>query len=185
MCLTQLLFQLSISDSIPTCGENFTLNSLNSSKYLLNGDYIWIQCSVNFRGFLTPTIEWIEYGRHLGPDGRIVTGEAELTRIPNRSVTSNIAVNSSRDGSWFACKIYFSKFDGTYNVTAGNVPNFTYIWNSSVITLSFSSSESVSTTVDSLESSTDVRTTREVIERQSSTDWCKLFCVIIWVTNTC
>src|SRR6218665_924842 len=152
MFLTQPLFKLSISDSIPTCEENFTMNSLNSSKFLLSGDYIRLQCRVSFRGFWTPTIEWIEYGRHLGPNGRIVTEEAELTRIPNRIVTSNltIAANSSRDGSWFACRLYFAKYDGMYNMTAINVPNFTYTWTSSVITLSYEY-EYGSTTLDAME----------------------------------
>ena len=180
------MFQLSISDSIPTCEENFKLNSLNSSKYLLNGDYIWMQCSVSFRGFWTLTLKWIEYGRHLWPDGKRITEGVEVTRIPNRIVTSNltVTVNSSRDGSRFACKIYFSKYDGMYRMNATNVPGFTYIWTSSVITLSLSSSESVTTTSNPFES-TSIHTTREDFQWQSSTHWCKLFCIIIlWVTNT-
>lgn len=148
-------------------------------RTLLSDDYvqIWMQCNVTFRGFWAPTLVWIEYGGHLGPEGRNITKEAELTRIPNRIVTSNltISVNSSRNWAQFVCRIYFAKYDEMYNMTASNVPNFTYTWTSSGVGLSFSSHEYGSTSLDAMELSTVTRVVLGDLAEKSSTEWCKLF----------
>src|SRR6218665_3956325 len=100
-----------------------------------------MRCSVNFRGNLTPTMEW----RQLGGPGdidehyRIVAEMAETTVIPDTSIRSTlpIVLESNYNATFFICKTYF-QWDNTSTTkfTATNATDYSYTWKSSVIIIS-------------------------------------------------
>lgn len=156
------------AESLPVCESNLTRSNYHS---LVDGDHIWIKCNVDFRGFWAPSMEWNQHGGDFGPQGNRVTDGIETVISPRQSITSKltIAVNSSEDGFYYSCKLYFVKYNGTQVTTAKNVPNFTYTWNSSVIYVSHSSAESDVPETDAVASSAVTSST----EKSSNVDWCK------------
>ena len=144
---------LSFPDSLPVCESNLTKNY---SYSLIEGDHIFIQCNINFRGFWAPSVEWTQHGDNSKPEGEPVADGVEQLRNPSQSITSTltIAVQSSADGFYYSCKLYFVKYNGIEVTTAKNVPNFTYTWNSSVTQHIFSA-------------------TSPTTETSSSVYWCK------------
>ena len=119
-----IIIVVNFSESLPLCESNLMRNEPQS---LTEGDRIWIQCSMNFRGFWEPTVEWIQHGDEFRSEGRSITDGIETTITPNQSVTSNVtvAIKSTTVGSYYSCNIYFVRHNGTPITTANNVPNFT------------------------------------------------------------
>src|SRR6218665_1729942 len=73
---------------------------------------------------------------------REVGGVIENETISNSRVTSSLTVSrdSLEDGTFFSCRIYFErKSDGILIMNATNVPDFVYVWNSSVYNIVTSS----------------------------------------------
>src|SRR6218665_1079863 len=113
---------LSATESTPFCDTN-----LNGGDSLTDGDRIWMRCSVRFRGYWTPSMEWRHHTE--SKDGQIVTAD-EAVENENFNITSKISIvfNSSISGSFFSCKIYFSTKKHTRQANATNTPNFSYVW---------------------------------------------------------
>src|SRR6218665_1396649 len=101
-----IIIVVNFSESLPFCESNLMRNNPQS---LTEGDRIWIQCSMQFRGFWEPTLEWIQHGEEFGSEGKNITHGIETTITPNQSVTSNltVAIKSSTVESYYSCKIYF------------------------------------------------------------------------------
>lgn|SRR6218665_1640118 len=96
-----------------------------------------MQCNLNFRGFWAPTMQWTRHDGDGLADGtnREVGGVIKMQTIPNSNVTSSLTVSrdSLGEGTFFSCRIYFErKSDGILIMNATNVPDFVYVWNSSV-----------------------------------------------------
>jgi len=89
-------------------------------------------------------MEWTQHGGDFASQGNRVTDGIETMISPSQSVTSKltIAANTSTDDSYYSCKTYFTRYTGTLQTTANNVPSFSYTWNSSVIYESQSSTQS-------------------------------------------
>ena len=141
ICKLCMLVWYNYVESLPLCESNFTRSNSHS---LIDGDQIWIQCSVDFRGFWEPSVEWAQHGEDFGPEGKTVTDGIETMTSPSHSVTSRltIAINASAQGFHYSCKIYFARYNGTLLTTAKNVPSFTYTWNSSLIFITHSPTQS-------------------------------------------
>src|SRR6218665_3426856 len=95
----------------------------------MEGSRIWMRCSVKFRGYWTPSMEW----RHHREDenGRAIAVD-EVVEIENCNVTTtiNIILNSSTNNSYFSCKIFFAIQKHRRLANATNVLDFNYLWKS-------------------------------------------------------
>lgn len=136
LCLRYLIILTCFVESQPVCKANLTADG---NKSLTVGDSIWLRCSVAFRGFWTPTMQWIRHSGN-GDIGNVVTRGVEMVRLPNTSVTStlDIKVDSSMKGVLFSCRTYFTQYDGiqlSLDDIANNIPNFNYTWNSEAVAL--------------------------------------------------
>src|SRR6218665_2997549 len=107
-----------------------------------------MRCSLNVRGFWAPIMHWMQHNSNGIADWKAqnVTAAIKSQTIPNSHVTSSLTVG--RDSLWkrsfFSCRIYFQrKFDGILIMNATNVPDFVYVWNSSVYNNVPSSSRTV------------------------------------------
>jgi len=95
----------------------------------MEGSRIWMRCSVIFRGYWTPSMEW----RHHREDenGRVIAvDEVVENENCNFTTTINIILNSSTNNSYFSCKTYFAIQKHRRLANATNVPDFNYIWKS-------------------------------------------------------
>lgn len=126
---------LKFVESAPICETIFTTtdnDSLSVSRHLL------MRCSITFRGFWTPTLEWRRHdgnGNNSRVWKKITDATVEVSRFTNNTITSTLAVriNESEKYSHFSCQISFANYDGNdKSVTATNVPDFFYFWNSDV-----------------------------------------------------
>lgn len=118
---------------MPNCTSNYT----NDNDSSVDSEAIKMQCSLNYRGFWAPTMHWTQHNIDGIEDvkSQKVIGITESQTISNSHVTSSLTVNidSLGTGTFFSCRIFFEKkFDGILTMNATNVPDFIYIWNSSV-----------------------------------------------------
>src|SRR6218665_1300177 len=67
ICKLCMLVLYNFVESLPVCESNLTENNSHS---LIDGDHIWIECNINFRGFWAPSMEWIQHGGDFGPEGK-------------------------------------------------------------------------------------------------------------------
>jgi len=117
------------SESQPKC-----VTTLTAKTSLEVGDYIWMQCRVNFTGNWAPTMEWRQHQVNTDiNEGRLVSDVAEVIR--NSSITSTLVVliDSTNYGSYYSCRTFFTWHNGKLRTNATNIPDFnhTYIanWN--------------------------------------------------------
>src|SRR6218665_3833897 len=97
-----------------------------------------MECSVSFRGFWTPTVEWRQHSRDGNAIGKLTERDGvELVAIADSKVSSTLtfAISSSANGSFFSSRFYFTRDNAKDQVTATNIPTYSYNWSSDVITL--------------------------------------------------
>ena len=122
----------------PFCKDNI---STDDNVTLEEGDVVWMRCSVNFRGNLTPIMAWRQLGGsgEIDERGNVSDGAVEITVNPDSNVTSTLTleIKSTYNATFFTCRTYF-QWDNTSssNSTATNAPDYSYTWNSSVIIIS-------------------------------------------------
>ena len=95
------------------------------------GDYIWMQCRVNFSGNWAPTMEWRQHQINADiNEGRLVSIVADTVVIQNSSITSTLIVliDSTNYDSYYSCRTYFTWHNGKLKTNATNVPDFNYTW---------------------------------------------------------
>jgi len=75
-------------------------------------------------------MEWRRHGED-NQNGQIVTAD-KVEESENFHVISTIIIifNSSINGSFFSCKIYFSTQKPRLHANASNTPDFNYVWKS-------------------------------------------------------
>src|SRR6218665_1584627 len=124
-----------LSESDPFCQTNFTAED---NVTLTDDNIIWMKCSVNFRGMWSPTVEW---KRHIvkdkdgKDDKRSVLHGVTTAIVVNSRVTSTlIYVSGSSKAAYFSCRIFFQWHNGSVDVTATNLPTYTYTWKSPRLT---------------------------------------------------
>ena len=109
---------------------------MEDNSTLTKGDVIWMQCSVNFRGMWTPTVEWkqhIEDDEQGEDDQEVVLHGVSTITVLNSSVTSTftyVSGPSKTRPTYFSCRIFFQWHNINVNATANNLPNYTYTWKS-------------------------------------------------------
>ena len=88
-----------------------------------------MRCSVIFRGYWTPSMEWSQHGEE--ENGRVREVD-EVVDNGNCNVTTtiNIIFNSSTNNSYFSCKTYFAIQKHRCLANATNAPDFNYLWKS-------------------------------------------------------
>ena len=121
---------MSSTETEPLCETNLT-NSQNG--ILEEGAVVWMRCRVKFRGIWTPTLEW-SLNEDNGETEQI-TG-ANVVTFPNVNISSTLTIllNATRNSFYFACKIYFTPVSNIEMMTANNIPDYTYIWKSPMVT---------------------------------------------------
>lgn len=130
-----------------------------------------MRCTVKFRGYWPPSMEWRRHGED-NKNGQIVTAD-EVEESENFNITSAISIifKSSINGSFFSCKIYFSAQKPRLHANASNTPDFSYVWKSPEITktqANYPTSHHASLTTTPLET-----------KHNSSTNICKCCWIII------
>lgn len=127
------------TETEPNCSSNYTLN-LNTT---VNEEIsVRLRCTVNFRGYLVPDVEW---RTHKGyeetfEEDEEMTNLADTIIIMNSSITSGLTVvlSSNTNSLSYSCKIYFRSVNNTETMNADNAPNFsyTYIWKMPAVDIS-------------------------------------------------
>lgn|SRR6218665_1939405 len=122
-------------ESDPFCETNLS----HSENNIFEADtHIWMRCTVNVRGSWTPTLEWRLHGCNGETDEETtdLTALTNVVIVPNVNISSTLTIplNTTSNSSYYSCKIYFSSVSKIQTLTANNTPNYTYIWNSPLVT---------------------------------------------------
>lgn|SRR6218665_868148 len=123
----------SAADREPLCNSNSTVQlPLSATRHV--EIYMWMSCTVSFRGNLVPEIEWRQ---HEGDGDDFVEGH-EITHLAdtvinrNSNVTTELTVvfsSNSNEALSYSCKIYyFGPVNESQMVTATNAPNYSYTY---------------------------------------------------------
>ena len=130
-------FVLTFTEAEPSCETNLSTSENNTFE---EGTYIWISCTVNFRGNWTPTIEWRlsegNGGTEADEEPTDLTDLADNEIVPIAGLTSTltIALAATNNSSYYVCKIYFPSVNNSELVTATNSPDYSFVWKSPKVT---------------------------------------------------
>ena len=130
---------LTSTEAEPTCETNLSTSENNTFE---EGTYLWMRCTVNFKGSWTPTIEWRLYegngGTETDEEPTDLTDRANAEVFPNANISSTliIALAATSNSSYYSCKIYFPSvgLNNSELVTARNSPDYSFIWTSPLVT---------------------------------------------------
>ena len=154
----------------PFCEDSI---STEANVTLEEGDDVWMRCSVNFRGNLTPIMEWRQFGRSGETDERddVINGVVEINPDGNINSTLTLVIKSTYNATFFTCRTYF-QLDNTSstNSTAINAPIYSYTWNSSVILISAKTFVQTEIAAVSESTSNVTSTTRNISRKQKLQD---------------
>ena len=147
----------SIAESTPACSANITSISNGSLGY------IRMQCIVNFRGPLSPTMEWRQVDEDFGKEERLLKDDIKTFVIPNSNVRSSLEtfVDPNASSYHVFCRTFFNPPRRIDTKIAANAPDYSYSWHQfmSVVASSTpaedSSSNEKASTTDAINSTDD------------------------------
>src|SRR6218665_54603 len=111
--------------------ESDTNYTVEDNSTLTDDDVIWMHCSVNFRGMWAPTVEWIQHRVNDKEEEQTIIHEASTVTLLNTNITTTLNyVHNASETTYFSCRLFFQRYNGSDRATATNLPEFTYTWKS-------------------------------------------------------